>query len=115
MQYFDSYKFESKAYHSIEFHYRSIDTWLEGICRSYCSTHEWRNWKVFWVPDKKSIFSTDEIYDENDMDAPMIDDENQIDCEEVKTSSTPQIKRPTELQCFIGQGNNPRIVRDALS
>ncbi len=73
--------------------------------------HEWRNWKVFWVPDKKSIFSTDEIYDENDMDAPMIDDENQIDGEDqIKTS-----KKTAELQCFIGQGNNPRIVRDALS
>ena len=28
------------------------------------------------MPDKKSIFSADEMYDENDMDAPMIDDEN---------------------------------------
>jgi len=36
--------------------------------------HEWRNWKVFWVPDKKSIFSSDEVaYDENDMDAPLLD------------------------------------------
>jgi hypothetical protein len=38
--------------------------------------HEWRNWKVFWVPDKKSIFSSEEdAYDENDMDAPMLDPE----------------------------------------
>jgi hypothetical protein len=39
--YFDSYKFVSTSYHSIEFHYRSIDTWLEGVCRSWCPTHEW--------------------------------------------------------------------------
>ena len=116
MQYFDSYKFESKAYHSIEFHYRSLDTWLEGVCRSFCPTHKWSNWKVFWVPDKKSIFSSDEIYDENDMDAPMIDDEN-IDGEDAMietSSSAAHIKEP-ELQCFIGIGNNPRLVRDALS
>ena len=28
IQVFDSYKFESKLYHDIEFHYRSIDSWL---------------------------------------------------------------------------------------
>ena len=75
VQYFDSYKFESTSYHSIEFHYRSIDTWLEGVCKSWCSQHEWKNWKVFWVPGKKSIFSSEEIYDENDMDAPNFDDD----------------------------------------
>jgi len=85
VQYFDTYKFESKSYHSIQFHYRSIDTWLEGICRSFCTEHEWRNWKVFWVPDKKSIFSSDEIaYDENDMDAPYFDPEG----EEEKSTDT---------------------------
>jgi len=57
------------------------------VCRSFCQVHEWRNWKVFWVPDKKSIFSTDEIYDENDMDAPLIEDDDQIDGEESKASS----------------------------
>lgn len=28
---FDSYKFESNLYYDIEFHYRSIDKWLEGV------------------------------------------------------------------------------------
>jgi hypothetical protein len=74
IQYFDSYKFVSTSYHSIEFHYRSIDTWLEGICRSWCPTHEWLSCNLNWIPDKKSIFSLDEeVYDENDMDAPFID------------------------------------------
>ena len=36
VKYFDSYKFESTAYHSIVFHYKSIDTWLDGICKSHC-------------------------------------------------------------------------------
>jgi hypothetical protein len=83
------------------------------VCRSWCQTHEWKNWKVFWVPDKKSIFSTDEIYDENDMDAPLIDDDEQIDG--AVSSITPQKKPAESLQCFIGLGNNPRLVRDALS
>ena len=33
VQIFDSYKFKSTAYYNIKFHYKSIDTWLEGICK----------------------------------------------------------------------------------
>lgn len=36
VQYFDSFKFTSTSYHSIVFHYKSLDTWLEGICKSHC-------------------------------------------------------------------------------
>eukprot|EP00656_Telonema_subtile_P030392 TRINITY_DN33371_c0_g1_i1.p1 TRINITY_DN33371_c0_g1~~TRINITY_DN33371_c0_g1_i1.p1 ORF type:complete len:355 (+),score=47.16 TRINITY_DN33371_c0_g1_i1:177-1241(+) len=28
-------------YHSVKYHFRSIDTWLNGVCRSFCSTHSW--------------------------------------------------------------------------
>ncbi len=46
----------------------------------------------------------------------MIDDENEIDGDEqTKTSSGSEKKKSAELHCYIGQGNNPRIVRDALS
>lgn len=31
------------------------------------------------------------------------------------SSKTAQKKGPTDLQAFIGQGNNPRLIRDALS
>ena len=30
---FDSYKFVSKSYYDIKFYFRSIDTWLQGICK----------------------------------------------------------------------------------
>ena len=36
VKYFDSYQFTSTAYHSIKYHFKSLDTYLEGICRSYC-------------------------------------------------------------------------------
>ena len=29
----ESYQFVSKSYHSMQYHFRSIDTWLNGICR----------------------------------------------------------------------------------
>ena len=28
---FDSYKFESKTWYDVKYHYKSIDTWLQGI------------------------------------------------------------------------------------
>ena len=35
VQIFDSYRFEAKSYHSETYHFKSIDTWLMGICRRY--------------------------------------------------------------------------------
>jgi len=29
----ESYKFESKKWSLIKYHYKSIDTWIHGICR----------------------------------------------------------------------------------
>jgi len=40
-----SYKFQgdkSEKYHSVKYHFRSIDTWLDGVCRSHCKQHPWR-------------------------------------------------------------------------
>ncbi|PAA88444.1 hypothetical protein BOX15_Mlig023358g1 [Macrostomum lignano] len=42
VQVFDSYKFVSTSYHSQVHHFCSIDTWLQGICRSFCSEHPWK-------------------------------------------------------------------------
>ena len=36
IQIFDSFKFESKGYYNIKFHFRSLDTWLKGTCKSVC-------------------------------------------------------------------------------
>ena len=84
--------------------------------------HEWRNWKVFWVPDKKSIFSSEEDkYDENDMDAPLLDPEDgdDIGAHEITDTEVAQAKHKAQLlkepKCFIGLGNNPRLARDALT
>ncbi len=35
VQVFDSYAFEAKSYHSPTYHFKSIDTWLMGICRRF--------------------------------------------------------------------------------
>ena len=33
IQIFDSYKFESKNYYNMKYFYKSIDNWLDGICK----------------------------------------------------------------------------------
>lgn len=38
---FDTYKFESSNYHSIIYRFKSIDTWLKGIHRTFCKEHLW--------------------------------------------------------------------------
>ncbi|XP_071498782.1 uncharacterized protein [Diadema antillarum] len=58
VQIFDSYAFVSKSYHSMVYHFKSIDTWLQGICRSYCDEHPWT--RIKYKPGKKSIFSVDQ-------------------------------------------------------
>lgn len=51
------------------FHFKSIDAWLEGVCKSYCQEHAWRDDRDLWVPDKFSVFASSaeaEEYDEDD-------------------------------------------------
>jgi hypothetical protein len=38
---FDSFEFVSKNYHSIQYIFKSIDPWLDGICESNCEEHDW--------------------------------------------------------------------------
>ena len=55
----DSYQYTSKSYHSMKYHFCSINTWLNGICQSYCSEHPWKR-NTRSLPGKKSIFCCDE-------------------------------------------------------
>eukprot|EP00043_Microstomoeca_roanoka_P019200 m.213439 g.213439 ORF g.213439 m.213439 type:complete len:306 (-) comp16955_c0_seq1:2664-3581(-) len=58
LQIHDSYKFVSKSYYDMKFHFRSIDTWLDGVCQSFCSEHDWKPTKSAAIvpPSKFSIF-----------------------------------------------------------
>ena len=88
VQVFDSYKFTSTNYYNIKHHFKSIDTWLRGICRSHCPEHPWRDdRKNQWVPNN-SIFAEQQA---------------QTEYQEVK-----------ESVCFVGKGNNRNLVKDCL-
>ncbi|KAK3104533.1 hypothetical protein FSP39_004394 [Pinctada imbricata] len=55
VQVWDHYKFEAKSFHSAQYYFKSIDTWLMGVCKSFCKQHKWKRRK--FNPSKKSVFS----------------------------------------------------------
>jgi len=74
IQFHDSYKFNAKSYHSMQYHFKSIDTWLKGICKSHCSEHSWKRSK--YQPGKKSIFAEEQANETPDQDA---EEEDEVD------------------------------------
>ena len=40
---FPSYKFTSTKWTLVQYHFRSLDTWLNGECRSHCAEHKWHS------------------------------------------------------------------------
>ncbi|XP_052760665.1 uncharacterized protein LOC128203322 isoform X2 [Mya arenaria] len=123
VQLFDSYKFTAKSYHSETYHFKSIDTWLRGICKSFCPQHRWKLAK--YNPKKKSIFAVPEEIGQADQAAG--DDDDNVDnflvrgntfCQDVKEVKTmvdkvraQELKRPkTEMDlptlCMSGSANS---------
>ncbi len=43
VQLFDSFRFESKNYYDIKFHFKSLESWIDGTCESFCKQHPWRD------------------------------------------------------------------------
>jgi len=50
---FDSSQFLSDQYYNVKYHFKSIDTWLKGIHKSFCPLHKWHE-------EKKKIKYLDE-------------------------------------------------------
>nr|XP_020637933.1 inactive polyglycylase TTLL10 isoform X2 [Pogona vitticeps] len=64
---FESYKFVSVTYGNMEYHFKSIETWLRGVCTSHCPEHKWASARE--LPGKRSIF-----HPRSDRDEPAEDD-----------------------------------------
>ena len=61
----------------MQYHFKSIDTWLKGICKSHCTEHSWTRSK--YQPGKKSIFAEDQGNETPDQDA---EEDQEIDEQE---------------------------------
>ncbi|XP_067826386.1 probable beta-tubulin polyglutamylase isoform X3 [Heptranchias perlo] len=100
VQNFDSYKFVSTSYGDMKYHFKSINTWLQGICVSHCSEHNWSSPRR--LPGKKSIFSSG---DEDEAAGEEVDVENlnpakkQALEENKETTWEMAFREPTTVPC----------------
>ena len=58
---FSSFKFDSTSWTLIKHHFRSLDTWLDGECKSHCPEHSWHSdiLGIEIAAGKRSIFNDD--------------------------------------------------------
>jgi hypothetical protein len=58
---YDDYRIEtSKRWKLLRYHFVSLDTWLEGTCKSFCRQHDWKklNRTRRSPTSKKSVFAS---------------------------------------------------------
>ena len=122
VQPFDSYKFESTSYHSIEFHYRSIDPWLDGMCKpASCHGGWWIDERQNMAVNKYSMFNAD-----NDKEAEWYDDgsaggddeegegEGNVAAGTTPASTASVIRNIRRKSFFVGKSNGYKMIQSAL-
>ena len=65
VQFFDTYQFTSDNYYDIKYSFKSIDPWLKGVHKSFCSEHEWKD-DISNLNKNNTRFSVFSNYEEND-------------------------------------------------
>ena len=119
------YKFTSKSYEITNYHLRSLDTWLSGVCKP---TIDPAHWEKMWsqmelnaVSGGKSVF---DAADEEDGEAGAKDDEYEAkaragDSGVSENTVTPSVAKGlgvngTNKVYFCGKGNNWKLVGAAI-
>lgn len=109
VQIFPSYKFDSKLWTLKQFHFCSLDTWLDGVCQSHCPEHPWIIPTVF--TGGKSIFDDEEESAGQDLGEEeegqrKADDDNQLDQgEEIPVNNDGSASAEEEDADMIGGGD----------
>jgi len=97
---FPDYKFTSKSYYDIKFFYRSIDTWLDGILKSHCKEHPWRDKYDPERIDRGSIFTNETVAN--------ADEEESIDNEEDDS----KVENFKEKTFYVEKENNGQLIKN---
>jgi hypothetical protein len=76
---FPSYKFKSTTWDLVKYHFRSLDTWLDGVCKSCCAEHKWESdlLAIEAAAGKRSIFY-DGDGDDEDVNAGGVDEDQDV-------------------------------------
>ncbi|XP_007905131.1 uncharacterized protein LOC103187438 isoform X2 [Callorhinchus milii] len=107
VQIFDSYKFDSPLYENMEYHFKSIDTWLQGNCVSHCSEHKGDS--TTHIPGKWSIFALEHADEMAEDDTEDIEADNTATADETLQDS--KTEPPDHNMTISAQvQNNPREV-----
>uniref|UniRef100_V9KTN9 Uncharacterized protein n=1 Tax=Callorhinchus milii TaxID=7868 RepID=V9KTN9_CALMI len=107
VQIFDSYKFDSPLYENMEYHFKSIDTWLQGNCVSHCSEHKGDS--TTHIPGKWSIFALEHADEMAEDDTEDIEADNTATAD--KTLQDSKTEPPDHNMTISAQvQNNPREV-----
>ncbi|XP_064642143.1 uncharacterized protein LOC135496646 isoform X2 [Lineus longissimus] len=113
VQVFDHYKFNATSYHSPKYTLKSIDTWLMGICQSYCDVHPWHRKGKMYAPSTRSVFAK---RDDSDMQQAQDDDcvdANDTDDELIMTPDDPEELRKKLRDCLLeGEIENTPEMQD---
>ena len=114
VQEFDSYEFESKSWSLTKWHFCSIDTWLQGICRSFHPQRKWNKLEVSSVkliPSSAAEEEEDETFSEDHDDfkksevyTPRRCDERKADGSSAHFVEIPRYGRFTATVCAINSG-----------
>lgn len=109
MSIFPSYKFESKVWTLTKHHFRSIDTWLDGICKSFCVEHAWYSdaLAIAAAAGKRSIFAEDDDESAGGEDSEL-EDEEQVVIESCKPATDGELKEQ-ETVCLPQKSFEPEI------
>lgn len=105
----------------MQYHFKSIDTWLMGICQSHCTEHSWKRSK--YQPGKRSIFAENQPNGNQDEDAEQEDEEigSQVNEDEKRLKSDLSVDSSTgkAVRCDVAQhspaSNTSRSVFQELS
>ena len=93
----------------MQYHFKSIDTWLKGICKSHCPEHAWKRSK--YQPGKKSIFAEEQANETPDEDAEQEAEAN----EQSQNNDDADDKKKGENQNAIRHSNLPSTVKKPVN
>lgn len=102
---FPSYKFVSKSWDLVQYHFRSIDAWLDGRCISHCIEHPWisESGSLYAAAGRKSIFNDDEEGDEGAGDDFFDQESPRAECHECRD---PLDTAEVDEECPPGEGDS---------
>lgn len=63
---FETFQFNSERYFNIQYHFKSIDTWLKGIHKSFCNEHKWHEDSGYNLLDKDKVNKYSAFFDAED-------------------------------------------------